>query len=105
MLCLVFASLTLAEAPRSGEMPHRADAARLMGELMSGKAQVGGPFVLTEQHGKKPRLADFRGHIVLLYFGYTYCPDVCPTDLAQIANLIKSLARMATTFKDRKSVV
>lgn len=73
------------------ELPRRTDAARLMNELMSGKAQVGGPFKLTDQFGKKRRLADFRGKIVLLYFGYTFCPDVCPTDLLQIANLIKSL--------------
>jgi protein SCO1/2 len=69
----------------------RADAARLMNELMSGKAQVGGPFTLTDQNGKLTSLADFRGKIVLLYFGYTFCPDVCPTDLLQIGNLIRSL--------------
>ena len=73
------------------ELQRRTDAARLMNELMSGKAQVGGPFKLTDQFGKKRSLADFRGKIVLLYFGYTFCPDVCPTDLLQIANLIKSL--------------
>jgi protein SCO1/2 len=49
------------------------------------------PFTLTDQHGKARSLADFRGKIVLLYFGYTFCPDICPTDLLQIANLIKLL--------------
>jgi len=72
----------LAEAPR------RADAARLMNELMSGKAHVGGPFTLTDQNGKQRSLSDFRGKLVLLYFGYTYCPDVCPTDLLAIARLM-----------------
>jgi len=70
------------------ETPRRADAARLMNELMSGKAPVGGPFTLTDQHGKRRSLSDFRGKLVLLYFGYTFCPDVCPTDLLAMARLM-----------------
>ena len=66
----------------------RADAARMMNELMSGKAAIGGPFTLTDPQGRRRSLADFRGRIVLLYFGYTFCPDVCPTDLAAIARLL-----------------
>ncbi len=69
----------------------RAEAARLMNDLMSGKVPVGGPFTLTDQHGDRRSLADFRGKLVLLYFGYTYCPDVCPTDLYAMAQLIKTL--------------
>ena len=76
------------ERPGQGR---RADAARLMNELMSGKVPVGGPFTLTYQHGRPRSLSDFRGKIVLLYFGYTYCPDVCPTDLMAVGNLIRSL--------------
>ena len=71
----------------------REDAARLMNELMSGKAPVGAPFTLTNAHGKRVSLADFRGKLVLLYFGYTSCPDVCPTDLLAIAQTLKSLGR------------
>jgi cytochrome oxidase Cu insertion factor (SCO1/SenC/PrrC family) len=71
----------------------RARAARLMNELMSGKAQVGGPFTLVNQHGKRTQLADFRGKVVLLYFGFTFCPDVCPTDLLAIAQTVKSLGK------------
>ncbi len=62
-----------------------------MNDLMSGKTQVGGPFTLTDQHGNKRSLADFRGKLVLLYFGYTFCPDVCPTDLAAMAQAIRTL--------------
>ena len=76
------------EAPGEGS---RADATRLMSELMSGKATVGGPFTLTDPSGARRSLADFRGRLVLLYFGFTYCPDVCPTDLMAIGNLIRSL--------------
>jgi len=78
--------------PRSTpEPPRRADAARLMNELMSGKVPVGGPFTLTDQNGKPTSLSDFRGKLVLLYFGFTYCPDVCPTDLLAIGEAIRSL--------------
>ena len=69
----------------------RADAARLMGELMSGKHPVGGPFVLSDPEGKRVALADFRGRLVLLYFGYANCPDICPTDLAIIALALRKL--------------
>lgn len=71
------------------ETPRRDYAMRLMNELMSGKAQVGGPFTLTDQHRKRRSLSDFRGKLVLLYFGYTYCPDVCPTDLLALARLMQ----------------
>ncbi|MGC2517823.1 MAG: SCO family protein [Burkholderiales bacterium] len=71
----------------------RAEAARLMNDLMSGKARVGGPFTLTDQHGNARSLADFRGKLVLLYFGYTFCPDVCPTDLLAIGRLVGVLGR------------
>jgi protein SCO1/2 len=73
-----------------GETPGP-DAARLMNELMSGKAAVGGPFTLADAWGKPRSLAEFRGKVVLLYFGYTFCPDVCPTDLAAIAAMLRSL--------------
>ncbi len=69
----------------------RADAARLMNELMTGKTPVGGPFTLTDPDGRRRSLAEFRGKVVLLYFGYTYCPDVCPTDLLAIGQAIRSL--------------
>jgi cytochrome oxidase Cu insertion factor (SCO1/SenC/PrrC family) len=76
------------EVPAEG---WRAGAARLMNELMSGKAPIGAPFTLTDQHGQRRNLADFRGKLVLLYFGFTYCPDICPTDLMSVGNLIRSL--------------
>ncbi len=78
------------ETPREES---RARAARLMNELMSGKAVVGAPFTLTNQHGKRVSLADFRGKVVLLYFGFTFCPDVCPTDMLAIAQTITALGR------------
>jgi len=48
-------------------------------------AAIGGPFTLTDQDGKKRSWSDFNGRYRLIYFGYTYCPDVCPIDLQRIA--------------------
>jgi cytochrome oxidase Cu insertion factor (SCO1/SenC/PrrC family) len=74
----------------AGDEGRRAEAARLMGELMSGRT-VGGPFTLSDANGEHRSLADFRGKLVLLYFGFAYCPDVCPTDLMAIGNLLRAL--------------
>jgi cytochrome oxidase Cu insertion factor (SCO1/SenC/PrrC family) len=80
----------------------RADATRLMSELMSGKAAVGGPFTLTDHLGQTRSLAEFEGKLVLIYFGYMFCPDICPTDLANIARLLvlleKDSAQVQTIF-------
>ncbi|MGD8586065.1 MAG: SCO family protein [Chloroflexota bacterium] len=48
-------------------------------------------FSLTAHDGETARLSDFRGQIAVLYFGYTYCPDVCPTTLATLANALDDL--------------
>src|SRR5262250_1930639 len=63
----------------------RLDAARLMNDLMAGRSSIGGPFSLTDQRGRPAGPAQWRGKIVLLYFGYLSCPDACPTDLGAIA--------------------
>ena len=46
---------------------------------------------LTDQNGKPRTLADFRGKVVVLFFGYTHCPDVCPTTLAELSKVMKVL--------------
>lgn len=47
----------------------------------SGQALVGGPFSLTDHTGKRVTDKDYRGKYLLVFFGYTYCPDICPTEL------------------------
>ncbi|MCC2954052.1 SCO family protein [Massilia sp. IC2-477] len=48
-------------------------------------------FSLTDHTGKPRTLQDFRGKVVLLFFGYTQCPDVCPTTMAKMATVMKDL--------------
>ena len=54
-------------------------------------ASFGRDFELTAPDGKPRRLADFRGKVVVVFFGYTQCPDVCPATLAQLAEVNKRL--------------
>ncbi|HEX7250161.1 MAG TPA: SCO family protein [Burkholderiales bacterium] len=54
-------------------------------------ADYGKTLQLTDQNGKLRRLEDFRGKAVVLFFGFTHCPDVCPTTLADTAQALKAL--------------
>jgi protein SCO1/2 len=54
-------------------------------------ADFGKELALTGHDGKPRSLADFRGKVVVLFFGYTHCPDVCPTTLADMAAVMKQL--------------
>jgi len=54
-------------------------------------AKMGGELRLKDPTGKDRSLADFRGKVVTLFFGYTHCPDVCPTTLADMAKAMKLL--------------
>lgn len=61
------------------------------GIVSTGTAQVGGPFTLVDQFGHKRKSSEFAGRYMLIYFGYTYCPDVCPTTLALMDDAWKRL--------------
>jgi len=64
-------------------------------------AAVGGPFTLTGTDGKTVRAADFRGRYMLLFFGYTYCPDVCPTTLLNITQAFEALEERAPEIAEQ----
>jgi len=59
-------------------------------------APMGGELRLTDHNGKPRTLGDFRGKVVLVNFGYTQCPDVCPTTLADLASAMKKLGADAS---------
>jgi protein SCO1/2 len=54
-------------------------------------ANFGKTLALTDHTGKPRTLADFQGKVVVLFFGFTQCPDVCPTTLAEMAKVVKEL--------------
>jgi cytochrome oxidase Cu insertion factor (SCO1/SenC/PrrC family) len=60
-----------------------------------GQALVGGPFTLTDHTGKRVSDTDFRGRNMLLFFGFTFCPDVCPTALQVMAGVMEKLGPKA----------
>ena len=62
---------------------------------VTGGPRVGGPFTLVNDNGKTVSNRDFRGKYMLVYFGYTYCPDVCPTTLNSVAQAMTSLGARA----------
>lgn len=61
--------------------------------------KVGSDAVLVGHDGKPYRLADFKGKVVALFFGYTHCPDVCPTTMAEMSRSIKLLGARARYVK------
>ncbi len=70
--------------------------------VSTGEATIGGPFALIDQDGKTRTDADFRGKFMLIYFGYSFCPDVCPTTLQEMADAFDKLGlkkgRVAPVF-------
>lgn len=56
---------------------------------------IGGPFAMTDHTGRAVTEADYRGKYLLVYFGYSFCPDVCPTELGVIAQALDQLGRQA----------
>lgn len=58
-------------------------------------ADYGKSLALTDHNGRPRTLADFRGKLVVLSFGFTHCPDICPTILADLAGVMKSLGKDA----------
>ncbi|HEY1123994.1 MAG TPA: SCO family protein [Sphingobium sp.] len=86
---LIALSLLLS-ACSGGPQQSGSDAAE-QGDLVG--ARIGGPFTLTDQNGKSVNWSDFGGKYRIVYFGYTWCPDVCPLDLARIVAGLKLLEK------------
>jgi protein SCO1/2 len=56
-----------------------------------GKAKIGGPFTLVDQNGKPVTDAMYRERFMAIYFGFTNCPDICPTELKRLSNVLQIL--------------
>jgi cytochrome oxidase Cu insertion factor (SCO1/SenC/PrrC family) len=70
-------------------------AAEMMDDLMYARGPIGGSFTLTDQDGRTRSDAEFRGKLMVVYFGYTSCPDICPTDLMAISQALDALGSKA----------
>ena len=85
---LLIAALTLSLAAcNSGPVQPPLDQAPLAG------AAIGGDFTLTSQSGEKVSWSDFAGQHRIVYFGFAYCPDICPTDLSRTAQGLRLYAK------------
>ena len=89
LACVLFS------APIAANETAEPSATELIEGLLSGRAPVGGPFELTDQTGHRRTDVDFQGKIVVIYFGYTYCPDVCPTELQSISLALDKIGAAA----------
>jgi cytochrome oxidase Cu insertion factor (SCO1/SenC/PrrC family) len=69
-----------------------------VGQQVSGKALVGGAFTLTDITGKRVTDQDFRGKYMLVFFGYTSCPDICPAGLQLMAGALEKLGAKAQSI-------
>lgn len=91
--CRVGFGLWLMLAPACAADAPARSAAEIMDILMWNREPVGGPFELTDHTGHVRTERDFRGQLMLVYFGFTYCPDICPTDLQAIGQALDKLGR------------
>ena len=90
---IVVASLFISGGLAAAE--EQPSAAQMMDDLMYGRGTVGGPFTLTDATGKPRSDSEFRGRLMIVYFGYTFCPDVCPADLMAITQALDALGPLA----------
>jgi protein SCO1/2 len=73
-----------------------------LGPGVPGPSAIGGPFKLIDQDGKSITDADLKGRPFLVFFGYTHCPDICPTTLFEVSEVLRALGndsgRVAALF-------
>src|SRR5262245_8697709 len=61
------------------------------GPITQTTAAIGGPFTLTDQDGRAVSDTDLKGRPFLVFFGFTHCPDVCPTTLFEVSEILRAL--------------
>jgi cytochrome oxidase Cu insertion factor (SCO1/SenC/PrrC family) len=92
---LLAAAVMVGAALLRGPAPADTDAPQPAPVRSSGEAQIGGPFTLVNHRGETVTEADFAGRPMLIYFGFTYCPDVCPASLQVMGAALEQLEPQA----------
>src|SRR5438093_310571 len=85
--------------PGQSQERSQRSAAELMDVVMWGTEPIGGPFTLVDHTGTTRTDVDFRGKFLLVYFGFTFCPDICPTDLQVISSAVDHLGPAGETVQ------
>ena len=94
---ITFVSLAFACVAGAGvvtyyELEKEKKVKRVASEIVTtGKPALGGPWVLIDQDGIPRTDASYKGEFALLYFGFTYCPDICPSELVKVGKIIDGL--------------
>jgi cytochrome oxidase Cu insertion factor (SCO1/SenC/PrrC family) len=96
---LLMLGLAVGAACAEDVPPDQAAAAQMMDDLMYGRGTVGGPFTLIDSSGHTRNDSEFRGQLLIVYFGYTFCPDVCPADLMAITQALDALGPSAKSIQ------
>ncbi len=78
---------------------NRPDVTQIETQMITPAIEIGGPFKLTSHKGEPVNSEDYKGKLVLLYFGYTYCPDFCPTELQQISEALRLMGNKASEIQ------
>jgi len=92
-VCAVLVAITLSACSPAQNSPSN-NVAPLFGTDITG-ADFAQTLNLTDHQGHSRQLADYRGKVIALFFGYTHCPDVCPTTMLEMANAMKLLGAQA----------
>ena len=90
--CLSLVPIAAGQVANPEHWPHADEIEDVAQPIMLDRFDsLGGDFSLTNHDGRAVRLSDFRGEIVLLFFGYTHCPDACPLTAAKVAQAMSAL--------------
>jgi len=97
--CRIGIGLWFILAPACAGVATARSPAEIMDILMWNREPIGGPFELIDHTGRARTDRDFRGKLMLVYFGFTYCPDICPTDLQAISLVLDKLGQDADSVQ------